>query len=107
EQQAYGEKRRADMMNRMFDSLKNDEGKYDLAKLEEARMFPPAKEAARNADADGDGFLNDEELQAAKDAVAEQMAQGPGMRGPGGPGGGPGGPGRPGPGGPEGPAPQE
>lgn len=104
EQAKLREIQNAKRLERTFDSLKNDEGKYDLAKLEEARMFPAMKETIKGADADG--FLNDEELQAAKTAVAEAMAKGPGMGG--GRGMGPGGP-RPeggpgmGPGGPRGP----
>ena len=111
EQKALEEIQRANRLNRMFDQLKNDEGQYDLSKLEEARMFPPMKEAISGADADADGFLSEEELAAAKEAVAEARANGPGPGmggGPGGPGmGGPGGPGRPGMGGPGGPAPEE
>ena len=97
EQQAYEDVRRARMLDRAFDALKNDEGAYDLSKLEGARMFPAVKEAAAEADADGDGFLNAEELDAAKALAAEKTANAPG---PGGPGGGPGGPGMGGPGGP-------
>lgn len=66
EQQAYEDARRARMLDRAFEALKNDEGAYDLSKLEGARIFPAVKEAAAEADADGDGFLNAEELAAAK-----------------------------------------
>ena len=83
------------MLDRAFEALKNDEGAYDLSKLEGARIFPAVKEAAAEADADGDGFLNAEELDAAKALAAEKTANAPvpavlaepcdGMGGPGGP----------------------
>ena len=73
------------MRARMFDGLKNDDGQYDLAKLSD-RMPDPMKDAIRGADADGDGLLNEEELQAAKDALDKLPPPEPRGGGPGGPG---------------------
>ncbi len=86
EQKVYEEKNREARLEHMFDPLKDGEDRYVLARLEEVRLFPPVVEAAKNADADGDGYLDAEELQNAKNAVAETMKQamsgGPGMGGP-------------------------
>jgi len=95
EQKAFGEKMRE--MRDPLNQLKNEEGKFDLSKLADAKMRDQTKEAVQKADADGDGFLSEEEVKAFRDS----MPRGPGMGGPGGPGmGGPGGPGMGGPGGP-------
>ena len=54
-----------------MDALKNEEGKIDLSKLADSRMPDQMKEALQQADADGDGLLNDEEREAAEAKMRE------------------------------------
>ncbi len=54
-----------------MDALKNEEGKIDLSKLADSRMPDQMKEALQQADADGDGLLNDEEREAAEVKMRE------------------------------------
>lgn len=89
EQQTYQDNRRAKMIDRMIDALKNEEGQFALSTLEknDAPFSPQLQEFAKQADADADGLLNEDELQVAKDLLTEslkkfsQRKNEPGMRG--------------------------
>ena len=59
----------------VFEGLRNNEGRRELAKLNGGPISESVKKAVREADANGNGFLDDEELSTARDAfdaAAEQ-----------------------------------